>query len=77
MTPDQVVAYFGSRKAAAFALGVHYQTIYDWIVAGKIPNMRQYFIQNITNGELIADEMPGIVCPNCGEVVQRGSIKTR
>lgn len=71
MTPEQVVRFFGTRRAAAEACDVHYQTIYDWIVAGKIPKMRQFFIQTITHGQLKADELPGIICPKCGEVVKR------
>lgn len=77
MTPEQVVTFFGSRRAAAEACQVHYQTIYDWIVAGKIPRMRQFFIQELTNDELKVDEMAGIHCPNCGEIVKRGTVKRR
>lgn len=77
MTPEQVVTFFGTRRAAAEACEVHYQTIYDWIVAGKIPKMRQFFIQTITDGQLKADELPGIICPNCGEVVKRGTVLTQ
>ncbi len=54
MNKEQVIKYFGSRMAAAHALGVDNSTISRW---SHVPVWHQKSIERISNGELKADEI--------------------
>ena len=54
MDIEAVISYFGSVKAAAKALDVYPQVIYQWKANG-IPALRQYQVQVMTKGKLKAD----------------------
>lgn len=41
MTVDEIIKAFGGVPAAAEALGVSRQTIYNWARAGEVPMYRQ------------------------------------
>lgn len=53
MTADDVIKHFGSLRRAAIALDVWPQTIYAW--GDKVPPLRQYQIEVLTDGALKAD----------------------
>lgn len=50
MKTSDVVAYFGSKKKVADALGVGKSAITNW--GENVPESRQYQIELITNGAL-------------------------
>lgn len=54
MDTESVINHFGSVKAAAKALDVYPQVIYQWKANG-IPLLRQYQVQVMTKGKLKAD----------------------
>lgn len=56
MTTDQALQYFGSIPRLARALGVAPASVYDWLNAGAIPEVRQYQIELATTGALKADK---------------------
>jgi len=58
MNIEAVIKHFGSVKAAATALDVYPQVIYQWKQNG-IPMLRQCQIQVLTNGRLMADKLRG------------------
>jgi len=57
MTPKEVVTHYGAGKvaAAAYALKVARQTLYDWINRKRVPGSWQIWIERDTGGELKAD----------------------
>jgi DNA-binding transcriptional regulator YdaS (Cro superfamily) len=55
MNPRQLLAYFGSKRSAARALGITVPAIDQWEAAGAIPELRQYQIELATAGGLRAD----------------------
>ncbi|MCH7419613.1 Cro/CI family transcriptional regulator [Pseudomonas mosselii] len=52
MTKSQAIQHYGSISALAKALGVSYEAIRQWSV---VPELRQYQLERITNGELKAE----------------------
>lgn len=56
MSPKELLDYFGSRSKAAKKIGVSYQAVKAWEDDGRVPNLRQHHIENITGGVLKADE---------------------
>ena len=61
MTPKQVVKHFGSLGAAANALTdagfpVSRQAIHKWVKKGWVPDDRQVQLEDITDGDLEAEE---------------------
>lgn len=56
MKPHDVIAAFGGTQAsAARALGVTQGAISQWVVAGRVPILRQYQIEALTQGALRAE----------------------
>lgn len=55
MTPDELIAHFGGLSAAARALGVKPPSVSEWKAAGRVPRVRQYQIEVVTDGALRAD----------------------
>lgn len=60
MTPQAVIAHFGTQQAAGSALGVSQGAIAQWVAAGRVPALRQWQIQLATGGALQADRPPVI-----------------
>jgi len=56
MSPDQVVEFFGTQSKAAKALGIVQSSISEWVIAGAVPEARQYQIELATGGALRADK---------------------
>ena len=54
MTYKQALKYFKKRCNLAAACGVTTQAVQRWKETGKIPLLRQYQIQEATDGELKA-----------------------
>ena len=54
MEVEKVIEHFGDTRKTAEALGLGYQTIWQWRKNGKIPLNKQYKIQVVTGGEFIA-----------------------
>ena len=54
MEVEKVIEHFGDTRKTAEALGLGYQTIWQWRKNGKIPLDKQYKIQVVTGGEFIA-----------------------
>lgn len=52
MTKDQAINFFGSAARLADILGIERQAVYQWV---SVPPLRQLQIQNISNGDLLAD----------------------
>ncbi len=52
MKTDQAISHFGSYAALARALGVDQSAIRHW--KGEVPLLRQYQLQVITAGKLVA-----------------------
>lgn len=52
MTPEQVIAHYGSQAAAGRALGLDRATICTWLARKRIPETRQAWIQLLTKGKL-------------------------
>lgn len=55
MDVEKVIEHFGDTRKTAEALGLGYQTIWQWRKNGKIPLNKQYKIQVVTGGEFIAE----------------------
>ena len=57
MTPMQIIKHYGNGKvgAAAYALNLARQTIYDWRKRGRVPPLWQAWIEKDTAGVLKAD----------------------
>lgn len=53
MTTEQALKHFGSYAAMARSLGIDQSAVRHW--KGSIPLLRQYQIQVITAGKLVAD----------------------
>ena len=53
MTTKDAIEYFGSRKKLADALGIWPHPIYRW--KDTPPKLRQFEIERLTSGELVAD----------------------
>lgn len=56
MTIDQALQHFGGIPKLARALGVAPASVYDWLNAGSVPEVRQYQIELATRGALKADK---------------------
>lgn len=54
MTKQEALAHFGTVAKLAKALGISTQAIYDW--PEKVPALRQFQIERITNGQLQAED---------------------
>jgi transcriptional repressor of cell division inhibition gene dicB len=54
MTFQQVVDHFGSVRKIAEALGIGRKAVHAWKNIG-VPILRQYQIQTLTNGALVAE----------------------
>lgn len=57
MTKSQAVQHFGSVSALAQALGVTYEAVRQW---DEVPELRQYQLQHMTGGQLMADHRPTV-----------------
>lgn len=55
MNKTQAVQHFGSVSALAQALGVTYEAVRQWV---EVPALRQYQLQLMTAGALVADALP-------------------
>lgn len=55
MTPQDVIAHFGSQTATADALGLKQPSVSDWVRAGSVPWLRQLDIERMTGGALRAN----------------------
>jgi hypothetical protein len=55
MTKNEAIKYFGSSVALARALGITRGAVTNW--GDRIPIVRQYQIQVLTDGSLLADEL--------------------
>lgn len=53
MTRAEAIEHFGSVSALADKLGITTQAIYDW--GDKVPTLRQFQLQIMTEGKLKAD----------------------
>lgn len=54
MNFDQIISHFGTQQRAADALGLSQSSVAEWKKNG-IPEGRQFQIQVITEGALMAD----------------------
>ena len=54
MTVAQALKYFGTARKVCNALGIAEQNMTLWKNQGYIPMRRQYELEKITNGKLIA-----------------------
>lgn len=57
MSLDEVIKYFGSLYKATEALNLAFQNVTRWKKQGYIPLLQQYRIAELTNGELMPDEV--------------------
>lgn len=57
MTLEETEAYFGSLHAATVQLGIAFQNMTRWRKQGYIPLLQQYRIAELTDGELMPDEI--------------------
>lgn len=55
MTPNDLIAYYGTQTAAAEALGTRQSTVSDWCRAGHVPYHWQMLAEEVTAGALRAD----------------------
>ena len=55
MTPSEVVAHFGSVRRVTETLGITQQAFSNWQRRGYIPLGRQYELQILTGGRLVAE----------------------
>ena len=55
MDVEKVIEHFGDTSKTADALGLGYQTIWQWRKNGKIPLDKQYKIQVVTGGEFMVE----------------------
>jgi DNA-binding transcriptional regulator Cro len=60
MTPKDLLAIYGTQRAAAQAIGVSKQAISLWRSKGKIPLEYQIEFERVTNQALLAD-LPGFI----------------
>jgi hypothetical protein len=56
MSPEQVIAHYGTQAAVCRALGIKQPSVFEWVANGRIPRLRQYQIQLETRGKLLADD---------------------
>ena len=52
MTINEAINHFGSATALAKALKIKKSAVSQWRKTGKIPPLRQYQLQEVTNGKL-------------------------
>lgn len=56
MTIEELAAYFHNNQSEiSRLLGISRSSVNEWFKKGKIPLMRQYQIEVLTNGKLKAD----------------------
>jgi len=55
MTITEVLDHFGGINETAKALGITYQAVKQWTDRGQVPEGRQFQIQLLTGGALVAD----------------------
>ena len=60
MTPKDLLAIYGTQRAAAQAIGVSKQAVSLWTTKGKIPLEFQIEYEGVTDGALLAD-VPGFI----------------
>lgn len=56
MTVAQVLDHFGSISNTAKALDISYQAVAQWVEADQVPEGRQFEIQLMTDGSLVAQK---------------------
>lgn len=56
MTVDQVLKHFGGKSETARALDISYQAVNQWEDNGYVPEGRQWEIQALTDGHLVAEK---------------------
>lgn len=57
MTPIDAIAFYGSQHKLARALKISQPAIAKWVRIGHIPPVRQYQIQVVSRGKLLADKV--------------------
>lgn len=55
MTPNAVIEHFGSITKTAQALGIKPPSVCEWLTRGRVPEVRQYQIEQATGGMLRAE----------------------
>lgn len=55
MEPDALISFFGGVNATARALGVKPPSVSEWRAVGRVPHVRQYQVEVLTDGALRAD----------------------
>jgi DNA-binding transcriptional regulator YdaS (Cro superfamily) len=55
MTPHQAIEHFGTQVKLAQALDIRQGSVSEWVIAGKVPWLRQLHIEKVTKGKLKAD----------------------
>ena len=60
MTPKDLLAIYGTQRAAAEAIGVSKQAVSLWWTKGKIPLEAQIEFERVSSGALLAD-VPGFI----------------
>lgn len=56
MTVQEVLDHFGGKANTARALDISYQSVDQWEAKDSIPEGRQFEIQLMTNGALVAEK---------------------
>lgn len=64
MTPQDVLAHFGTQAAIARAIGCQQPSIAEWFEKGAVPEGRQYQLELATGGVLKADKPANRLDPN-------------
>ncbi|GAG47906.1 unnamed protein product [marine sediment metagenome] len=54
MTPKEVIKYYGSRDEVLELLDIKRQSLDLWLANGRVPLGRQYELQILTDGQLVA-----------------------
>lgn len=58
MILQSIVEHFGSQKNMADALGVTEGAVSQWVKDGALPSLRAIQIEELTDGEFKARELP-------------------
>jgi hypothetical protein len=72
MKTDQAISHFGSYAALAAALGIDQSAVRHW--RGSVPLLRQYQLQVITDGKLVADNPDERIRPTADQAAKPPTI---
>ncbi len=61
MKKSTVIEYFGGKRQVAEALGISREAVVMW--PEIVPPLRQYELEDITGGKLVADRRPCLRLP--------------